>query len=128
MIELHLDDQVAQRATDRALREGWPDLHTLILQLVYRYAHGKDSATGGYQRAANMTDEERKMAAANAAHARWATASEEDKRAAAKRASDARWGKQQRALALVRKLTAPGPGSRVPGWPLEEGGEEDGSC
>jgi hypothetical protein len=126
MITLDLDDQVAQRATDRALREGWPDLHTLILQLVYRYAHGKDAATGGYQRAANMSEEDRSAAAANAAHARWATATDEQKTAAAKHASDARWGKQHRTLALARKLTAPKP-KRVPAWPLAEDDEEGGT-
>lgn len=126
MIELHLDSQVAQRATARALREGWPDLHTLILQLVYRYAHGKDSATGGLQRAANMEPEARSMAAADAANARWATATDEEKRAAGKHASDARWGRQQRSLALARKLTAEKP-KRVPAWPLVDDDGEGGT-
>lgn len=126
MLPLEVDDQIAKRATARALREGYAGLPDLVRMLVYRYAYGKDAATGGLQRAANLTPKERQDAASNAAHARWATTPEDARSKAGKHASDARWGGQHRALALARKLTAEKP-KRVPAWPLvdepEEGGE-----
>lgn len=122
ILPLDLDDQIAKRATARAHREGYADLSALIRLLVYRYAYGKDSATGGLQRAANMTPDERTGAAQVAALARWEKATPEERQASAKHASDARWGPQQRALKLARTLTAP-KRKRVQGWPLSE--EED---